>query len=75
MDAGGYVIRPSEDMMLRLDPPIPVETPKGGGYAQILLDYGPDYDLMWVVFQDSGECWTWKNNDIRAVKNITLGRI
>jgi hypothetical protein len=60
--------------MLQLDPPIPVKTPKGNGYAQILIDYGPDYDLLWVVFQDSGECWTWRNSDIRAVNNITLGR-
>lgn len=66
--------RPEERLMLQLDPPIPVKTPKGNGYAQILIDYGPDYDLMWVVFQDSGECWTWRNSDIRGVNNITLGR-
>lgn len=60
--------------MLQLNPPIPVETPKGSGYAQVLIDYGPDYDLLWVVFQDSGECWTWRNDHIRATRNITLGR-
>ncbi|MEO8559988.1 MAG: hypothetical protein ABI439_13050 [Rhodospirillales bacterium] len=61
--------------MLQLDPPIPVDTPKGSAMAVILLDYGPDYDLMWVTFADAtGECWTWKNSDIRGVKNSSLGR-
>jgi hypothetical protein len=61
--------------MMQLDPPIPVDTPKGPAMAVILLDYGPDYDLMWVTFiDDTGECWTWKNSDIRGIKNVTLGR-
>lgn len=61
--------------MLQLNPPIPVDTPKGEALATVLLDYGPDYDLMWVTFIDAtGECWTWGNRDIRGVKNITLGR-
>jgi hypothetical protein len=61
-------------MMLRLDPPLPVVTPQGKGLAHILIDYGIDFDLCWVVFQDSGECWTWRNQDIRAEKNVTFGR-
>jgi len=60
--------------MIQLNPPIPVKTPKGDGYAQVLIDYGPEHNLMWVVFQDNGECWTWQNYEIRAHKNITLGR-
>jgi hypothetical protein len=61
--------------MLQLDPPIPVDTPKGPAVAVVLLDYGPDYDLLWVTFaNDTGECWTWKNAYIRGVKNISLGR-
>jgi len=61
--------------MLQLDPPIPVITIKGKGVACVLIDYGPDYDLMWVVFQDAtGECWTWRNSDIRSQDNITLNR-
>jgi hypothetical protein len=61
-------------MMLQLNPAIPVVTPKGKGMAQILIDYGADFDLIWVVFQDDGECWSWRNQDIRAEKNITFGR-
>jgi hypothetical protein len=61
--------------MLQLNPPIPVVTVKGKGLAYVLIDYGPDYDLMWVVFQDAtGECWTFRNSDIRSQENITLGR-
>ena len=30
---------------------------------------------MWVVFlDDTGECWTFDNSDIRADKNLTYGR-
>jgi hypothetical protein len=56
-------------------PPIPVITPKGDGYAHLLIDYGPEYNLLWVCFlDDSGECWTYDNTQIRAQKNITMGR-
>jgi len=43
--------------LLQLDPSIPVITPKGDGYAHILIDYGAEFNLLWVVFlDDSGEC-------------------
>ncbi len=59
----------------RIDPPLPVKTPKGNAYAHFLLDYGLENNLLWVCFQDeTGECWTWQNSDIRAQKNITIGR-
>lgn len=62
-------------MLLQLDPPLPLETPKGSGFAHILIDYGPEHDLYWTVFLDaSGECWTFSNREIRAQRNITIGR-
>ena len=62
-------------MILQLNPPIPVETPKGPGMAHLVIDYGVEHNLFWVVFIDAtGECWTYKNPEIRAQKNITLGR-
>ena len=62
-------------MITRLDPPMPIMTPKGRALAHFLIDYGPEHDLMWVCFQDdSGECWTWENAQIRARVNQTLGR-
>ena len=60
---------------LQLNPPIPVETPKGKALAHFLIDYGPEYDLLWICFDDAtGECWTWHNHMIRAQDNISLGR-
>lgn len=61
--------------MLQLNPPLPMLTPKGEGFAHILIDYGPESDLYWTVFiTDTGEIWTFSNRDVRASKNITLGR-
>lgn len=34
---------------LQLNPPIRVHTPKGEGFARILLDYGPDLNTVWIV--------------------------
>ena len=62
-------------MILQLNPPLPVVTPKGEGLAHLIIDYGVEHNLFWVVFIDAtGECWTYPNMDIRAQKNITLGR-
>lgn len=61
--------------ILQLDPPLPLNTPKGEGMAHVLIDYGPESDLYWTVFiTTSGEIWTFSNRDVRASKNITLGR-
>jgi hypothetical protein len=62
-------------MILQLDPSIPLVTPKGTGMAWALIDYGAEHNLMWVVAIDStGEIWTYSNPEVRAQKNITLGR-
>lgn len=61
--------------MNQLNPPIPLDTPKGPGLAHFLIDYGVEFSLMWVVFIDAtGESWTFPNEQVRAVKNITMGR-
>jgi hypothetical protein len=62
-------------MIIQLNPPIFLNSPKGLCLAHFLIDYGIEDDLYWTVFQqDTGECWTWNNKDIRAQKNITIGR-
>jgi hypothetical protein len=63
-----------KNMILQLNPPLLVVTPKGKAFAHVLIDYGPDYDLLWVCFENNGECWTWRNQEIRADNNITFGR-
>lgn len=62
--------------MIQLNPPLPLITPKGKALAHFLIDYGIEHNLFWVCFQqETGECWTWDNKDIRADKNISIGRI
>lgn len=62
-------------MILQCNPPIPVVSPLGKGLAQFVIDPGVEHNLQWVVFQhDTGECWTWENQDIRAQNNLTVGR-
>ena len=62
-------------MMIQLDPPLPLDTPKGAGIAHIVIDYGPEHHLYWVVIDDATrEVWTWANPVVRGQKNITLGR-
>jgi hypothetical protein len=48
-------------------------TPKGKAWAHLVIDYGPEADLIWVCFQDdTGECWSWPNKEIRLQENATL---
>jgi hypothetical protein len=61
--------------LTRIDPPLPLITPKGKALAHFILDYGFEHDLLWVCFQnDTGECWTWNNKQIRSDINITANR-
>lgn len=55
-------------MVKQLDPPIPVEVlGKGSGSCQIIVDHGPEHELLWVVFLDlSRECCTVTSREIRA---------
>ena len=61
--------------MHQLNPPIPLRTPKGDGFAHFVTNDGPEHDLYWTVIMDeTGEIWTFNNRFVRAQKNITLGR-
>jgi hypothetical protein len=63
-------------MITQLNPYIPLDTPKGAGQAFLVIDYGQEQNLMWVVAIDAtGEIWTFQNQQVRAQKNITMGRI
>ena len=61
-------------MILQLDPPIPVTCPKGPGLAHLVIDYGIEHHLYWVIFLADGECWAYPNPMIRAQSNESLGR-
>jgi hypothetical protein len=60
---------------IQLNPPLPLETSKGPGWAHFLIDYGPEAALLWVVFLDAdGACWTVPNQEVRMCANWTMGR-
>jgi hypothetical protein len=62
-------------MITQLNPPLPLETSKGGGWAHFVIDYGPESALLWVVFMDAdGACWTVPNPEVRMSFNWTMGR-
>lgn len=61
--------------MLQLNPPLCVYTPQGKGYAHIIMDYGLETDLFFVVFLDTtGICWIYPNKEVRIEQNLTIGR-
>ena len=63
-------------MILQLDPTIPLETPKGSAKAHFLIDYGQEHHLLFVCFQDdTGECWTWPNPQVRLQENISMMQV
>ena len=62
-------------MILQLNPPLLLHTPRGKGWAHFLIDYSQEHDLLWVVFLNKGgECWTVPNSQIRLDSNYSLGR-
>jgi hypothetical protein len=63
-------------MILQLNPPLPVfVSGRGTGLAHLVIDYGPESHLYWVVALDSGgELWMLPNPDVRLQVNQTLGR-
>jgi hypothetical protein len=62
--------------IVQLNPPLPLNTPKGSALAHFLIDMGPEHNIQWVCFQDdTGQCWTWQNSDVRATSNVTMHRI
>jgi hypothetical protein len=61
--------------IMQIDPPLPLECPKGKGMAHFMIDYGVEYNLMWVIIIDAtGEIWTYENPSVKGQKNITIGR-
>ena len=61
-------------MLTQLTTPIPLQTPKGIAWAVAVIDYGPQWDLLWVTFiHSSGECWTFHNKNVRLEENYTFG--
>lgn len=60
----------------QLDPPIPVHiVDRGEGMAFAVIDYGPEFDLLWVTGMDAGgEIWCVPNPQVRLQTNWSMGR-
>ncbi len=60
----------------QLDPPLPMTVQdKGDGFALAVIDYGQEFDLLWVVaLNDSGEIWCAPNPRVRMQGNWSMGR-
>jgi len=62
-------------MITQLNPPIPLVTPKGNGWAYFLIERSQEHHIEWVVFlDDGGECWAFQNPEVRIQTNYTMNR-
>lgn len=58
--------------MLQLNPPLWVLTPKGEGFAIVLIDYGPMLNSIWVVHLfETGDVIHVDSTEIRIGGNDT----
>lgn len=60
--------------MIQLDPPLWLETPRGPGLAHLVTWLNIEHSLQWTVFLESGQIWTFPNEEVRAFKNYTAER-
>lgn len=62
--------------VVRILPPLWVHTPKGEARAHwLIVHHDSEQDDQWkCCMQETGEWWTFTNQDVRAHKNYTLGR-
>jgi hypothetical protein len=61
------------NVILQLNPTIPVYTKLGKGRAIMVIDYGQDINTCWVVALINGEIKHFDSNDIRMEENHTYG--
>jgi hypothetical protein len=62
-------------MIKQLNPTIPMLTPKGEGYALLVIDYSQEHHLLWVVALDeTGEIWAFPNTQVRLTRNPSMER-
>lgn len=62
-------------MILQLSPTIPLETPKGKGWAHFIFEHGDEHHIQWfVAIDETGEWWVFQNPDVRIQQNWTMGR-
>jgi len=48
---------------------------RGPGVAVAVIDYGPDFELLWgVALDEGGEIWWTPNPRVRLKANYSMGR-
>lgn len=61
--------------MPQLNPMIPLDTPKGEGFAFWRTDYSQEHDTLYtVIITSTREIWEFPTPQVRGVKNISMGR-
>ena len=57
-------------MLLQLNPPLSVLTPLGWGQAQLVIDYGPAHNTVWVVaLWETGDVKHFDSNEVKLAGN------
>lgn len=57
-------------MLTRLNPTIPLNTPRGRAMAWAVIDYSEEHHLLWCCFLvDTGESWQFRNDVVRLAEN------
>ena len=62
-------------MLTRIDPAIPLRTPRGKAFAHFVDDCGDEREALWVCFCADGQIWWVPNSQVRACRNLSLGRL
>jgi hypothetical protein len=61
-------------MIIELQTPLWVATPKGDALARFLVFSSLDQDLVWICeAEENGAFWMWRNPEVRGQRNFTLG--
>jgi hypothetical protein len=58
----------------QLNPTLYVETPMGAGIAHLVIDYGIEHSLKWLVILEDGRFFEVPNEELRGCTNYTMGR-
>jgi len=63
-------------MILQLNPPIPMTDMATNKkvLAHFIIDYGPEWHVLWGCFNEDGEVWWLPNPLVRARDNPSVGR-
>jgi hypothetical protein len=61
-------------VILQLDPPIPVTTEHGDGMALLVIDYGHQWNTVWVVaLKNTLEIKHYDAAQLKMERNFTFG--